>query len=215
MFTGTMNRDKLKIFEIELPAPWIDGQDRDWAFQSHMLLSTIIDHFEAAVIAFTLFEPPDIEKMIQRGADGEITITRNKWEDSLRSAAVKMFVSALDGIGKILGVLRRDERTPSKAVEVCNELSGQFEAVKYIRDSHQHMEDRCRGLGKWDKAVPSSVLLLGVMMDGRRHIMTGSDGKQYGIEISEAVLRMVQANIEDLIWSFEWIGPGNIPIKRP
>lgn len=215
MFTGTLNPDKLKSFEIELPAPWIDDQDRDWAFQSRMLLSTIIDQFEAAVIAFTLFEPLDVEKMIQRGADGEITITRRKWEDSLRSASVKMFVSALDGIGKILGVLRRDDRMPPKAVEACNELSDQFEAIKHIRDSHQHMEDRCRGLGKWGKPVPSSVLVLGAMMDGRRHIMTASDGKQYGIEISEAVLRMVQANIEKLIWSFEWIGPDNIPIKRP
>jgi len=77
------------------------------------------------------------------------------------------------------------------------------------------MEDRCRALGKWGKPVPSSVLVLGAMMDGSRHIMTASDGKQYGIEISEAVLRMVQANIGKLICSFERIGPGNIPIKWP
>lgn len=39
---------------IRLPGPWIEHPDRDWAFQTRMLLDAILDALDEAQLVLTL-----------------------------------------------------------------------------------------------------------------------------------------------------------------
>ena len=52
-----MEQENLTEFDLQFPGYWISGDDRDWAFQSQIVLEHIQSLFEEAVAACAKFEP--------------------------------------------------------------------------------------------------------------------------------------------------------------
>ncbi len=188
----------------ELPGPWIDHPDRNWAFLVHMFLDEILDQLNEARIVLPLFKE-------KSGADTQSTET----DQRLHLVYAKSFVYALDVAAQIVRVLEKQEQSPARASDQCKRFLAQFGELHKLRNSLQHIEDRLLGIGQDHRPIPSHLLVLGGFRNYTYFGATVSDGRYVEIEISDSVLTQAYSIIEDLIWCFDWLGPGEIRLERP
>ncbi len=188
----------------ELPGPWIDHPDRDWAFLVWMLLDEILDQLNEAHIVLPLFEE-------KSGLDTRLSGANHR----LHLIYAKSFVYAMDAATQLVRVLEKQEQLPTMANDHCKRFLSQFDELRHLRNSLQHIEDRLRGIGRGGKPIPSHLLVLGGFRNNNYFGATTSDGRYVEIEISASVLFQAYSIIEDLIWCFDWLGPGNIRLNRP
>lgn len=186
----------------ELPGPWIDHPDRDWAFLVHMLLDEILDQLNDARIVLPLFKE----------ISGAATLPTEA--DRLRLIHAKSFVYALDAATQIVRVLEKQEQLPTRASDHCKKFLDQFGELHELRNSLQHIEDRLRGIGRGRSQISSHLLVIGGFRNNNYFGATTSDGRYMEIEISHSVLLQAYSIIEDLIWCFDWLGAGGIRLER-
>jgi hypothetical protein len=185
---------------LALPGNWIEHPDRNWAFLTQMLLDAILDQLDEAQLVLALFQ----------GA-GEL---HNPSADRrLHFLYARSFVYALDAAGQFIRVLKKDGQLPVTAGTHCERFLSQFGQLRDLRNSLQHIEDRLRGLGRNDKTIPSPVIVLGCFRDNNFGATT-AEGRYVEITLSDSVLVQAFAIVEDLMWCFDWIGPGNTKIIR-
>ena len=204
-----ISTESIKKYSLFFPGNWIDHEDRDWAFRIYLLLSLVENQFSEAVIAQSLYKsvtPTDYLELIKTWDD-----ENTKYNMCVRSMYAKLCVYALDGIGKLLGVLSEDPCLPKSAKDYCRDFENRFGIIRDIRNSLQHLEDRARGLGPKNKKIDTNVYVLGGLKDNKfcATIANGSCGE---IEISEEMLVTVKEIIQKIINSFTWIGLGGVRI---
>ena len=56
-YMDKLNFENLKQFDLTFPGHWLEGQDRDQAFQISHTLSMIQSLFTEAVASYALFQP--------------------------------------------------------------------------------------------------------------------------------------------------------------
>jgi hypothetical protein len=128
------------------------------------------------------------------------------------------FLFALDRVDKILGKLEAMEGIPSSVCDARARLLAHFPDLRGVRDSSAHIEDRARGLGKWDRpleikpvenemvSAPGGALLLENLV-GNRLTSTKADGTCGQVEVSSGSLDIAREVIQDTINAFRWTGP--------
>jgi hypothetical protein len=189
---------------LELPGPWIDHPDRDWAFLVQMLFDEILDQLSEARIVLHLFK----EK-------SELASQTTKVDQQLRQIYAKSFVYALDTITQIIRILEKQEQLSKAARIHCQKFLSQFGELRELRNSLQHIEDRLRGIGRDRRPIPSTLLVIGAFRENSFYGAITSDGHYVEIEISDSVLTDAYSIIKDLIWCFNWLGPGEVQLERP
>ena len=177
---------------IELPGPWINHSDRDWAFLARMLLAEIIEQLDEAGLALRLFETDGA------GASGLRDHPRR-----LQFLSAKSFVYALDAVNQLIRVLKKQEALPLEARDYCSEYLSRFGDLRLLRNSLQHIEDRLRGIGQNGTPIPSPLLVMGALRDGSFFGATTSEGRYVEVEVSSSVLDEAYKITEDLLWSFD------------
>jgi hypothetical protein len=189
---------------LELPGPWIEHPDRDWAFLARTLLDAILDQLKEAQMVLTLFQ-------------GASAHDNPSVDCRLRFLYARSFIYALDAAGQLIQVLKGNEHLPATALSHCEQFLSQFGVLRDLRNSLQHIEDRVRGLclsrGK-KMPIPNPLLVLGAFRDNSFGATTAK-GRYVEIEISNSVLVRAFAIVEDLIWCFDWLAPGNIRLYHP
>ena len=125
----------------------------------------------------------------------------------------KMYIFALDNIGKLLNVLEREPGAPSSIVGISDAYYHDLAPLKDVRDSAHHMEDRARGLGKNQKPVdrsPNDSLFGNGMalnnMVGNLYSTLLSNGRSGEVEIGTYNLSLATATVQAVIKSFDWLG---------
>ena len=189
---------------LKLPGFWIDHPDRDWAFLVKMLLDKILDQLNEARLVLRLYEASN-------GSASQV----NGCDQRLHLIYAKSFVYALDAVGQLIRVLQKQEKLPVLASDKCKTFLVQFGELRDLRNSLQHIEDRLRGLGRHGKPIPSTLLVLGGFRNNDHFGATTAEGRYVEIEVSNSVLIQVNTIVEDLVWCFDWLGPGNIRLERP
>jgi len=187
----------------ELPGLWIDHPDCDWAFLVWMLLDEVLDQLNEARIVLPLFEE-------KSGLDAQLIGADRR----LHLIYAKSFVYALDAAAQLIRVLKKQKQLSAMARDHCKRFLSQFGKLRDLRNSLQHIEDRLRGIGRDGKPIPSPLLVLGGFCNNHFGATT-SEGQYVEIEISDSVLIRAYSIVEDLIWCFDWLGPGNIRLYRP
>src|SRR5664280_283684 len=94
----------LRQFDLIFPGHWIEGEDRDQAYQVQRILSLIQGLFIEAVVSFALFQPittENVKDCMDRFERGDET----PYERCLNGLYAKSFVFALDGIEKLFNRL--------------------------------------------------------------------------------------------------------------
>lgn len=188
--------------DLGLPGCWIDHPDRDWAFVAQMLLAEVTTQLAEAAVVLGLF--------LEAGKE-----LSSSPRDSarMRSLYARSFVYSLDTIGQLIRVLQGSDQLPPSAREQCQRWLAEFGALRELRNSLQHIEDRLRGLGRRGTPLPKPLVILGAF---RNNLFGGTtaEGTYVEVDVSASVLCQARAIIEDLLWSFQWLGPGSIPVHR-
>lgn len=193
-----MNTAELKKFDLSFPGHWIAGSDRDWAFETALILSSLENEFVRAVASFAMFEPITTSN-VEQFAD----LNQSKYEGCLNGIYATSFVLSLDAISKLLEALKKYLNPPSTVLIFISEYEAIFGHLKHIRDSIAHIEDRSRGVDKYQRRIPTNFLILGAFVE-RRFGFTASDGKFYGIELSESTLLSAHRILQGIINAYTW-----------
>jgi hypothetical protein len=197
---------------LSLPAPWIQHEDRDFAGNAWLLLNAAADQFNEALVAFDLFKPLTMEEA-RRDPEGT-PITEDRVESRLRFLSAKAFVYSLAAAGAFVYVLSKKTGISQATARACKEFQRQFEYIRDIRNSLQHIEGLAQAKGSRGKRLTGPILNLGSLVERRFEVTSGEDGSPLKIEISESVLRSVRAALLEVMWSFDWFGPGFTPVHR-
>lgn len=193
-----MISDNLRQFDLYFPGSWIEGADRNWAFQSMLVLGQIENLFVESVASFALFRPMTIDNYHEL-MDREYS----PYERCLNSLYAKVFVFGLDGINKLLYRLCQNLKPPPAILPLCEKYNNKFGHLRHIRDSAIHIEDRGRGVSRNQEPINTSLLILGSFIE-RRFSFTGEDGENYEVEISETTLNEAKAIIQEVINAYSW-----------
>ncbi len=202
------NFQNLRQFDLTFPSHWLEGEDRDQAFQISHTLSMIRSLFTEAVASYALFQPltaENIDDHIEKWTNNDET----PYERCLNGIYAKAFVFALDGIEKLFNHLVTSYSSPEKVKHLHEEYRRLFGHLKHIRDSAIHIEDRGRGKTRKQKPLDTHIVLLGCFIE-KRYTFTGEDGRQYEVEISESTLNKAKAILQEAINSYSWIEVGKI-----
>ncbi|GGF79853.1 hypothetical protein [Wenyingzhuangia marina] len=122
--------------------------------------------------------------------------------------------SFLDGMVKVSNTLRimtEERKTPyieaetrAKINNIYYEFDNAFPNIWDVRNSWQHIEDRMRGKGKFEKELNAKMLVLSTL-NGHNLTYTISDGHIHSIEISKKSLIKAQYFVQQTWDCFEWI----------
>jgi hypothetical protein len=201
--------DRLRL---ELPGLWINLEDGDLAWNASLLMGSALHQYNEAVVACLAFTPlhaAHIEAAIQNHS-----ITEDPARLILISLYAKSFVYALDAARAFISVLEVLPGLPDCAKAKAAAFTTEFELVREIRNSLQHIEERAQGLGRNKKRLPTAVLDLGSFVENRLSI-TIDGGGNVQLEISEPTLARVRTGLSRVLWSLPWLGPGSIPVPVP
>lgn len=193
-----MISDNLRQFDLYFPGSWIEAADRDWAFQSKLVLDQIEDLFVESVAAYSLFRPMSLEDY-----RGLMNKDYSRYERCLNNLYAKAFVFGLDGINKLLSRLCQNLEPPTAILPLYAKYNKIFGHLRHIRDSAIHIEDRGRGVTRTQKPINTNLLILGSFIE-KRFSFTGEDGEIYGVEISETTLNEAKAIIQEVINAYSW-----------
>jgi hypothetical protein len=188
-----MDESQSHKFDLKYPGHRIIGPDRDWAGDTSHVLSLVEDQFLRAVVTYAMFKPVTRETIRQE----------SKYVHCLNSVYATAFVYSLDSISKLLDVLKKELKPPDDVLRLIAKYSSHFGDLKHIRDSIAHIEDRGRALDKNHKPIPTTIIAMGCFNDSRFEF-TGSDGKCYGIEISDPTVLSVHGILQAIINSYKW-----------
>jgi hypothetical protein len=167
----------LKQFDLTFPGHWIEGEDRDQAFQVKLILSLIQGLFVEAVVSYSLFQPITAENF-RDCIDRFERVDETSYERCLNGLYAKAFVFALDGIEKLFNRLVAMCNPPKEIKQLHEEYKKLFGHLKHIRNSAIHIEDRGRGKTRKHESLDTHIILLGCFIE-RRYTFTGEDGRQY------------------------------------
>lgn len=192
-----MDTSKLKKFDLSFPGHWIAGSDRDWASETALILSLAESEFICAVASYAMFEPVTASNFQQ------FDLGQSKYERCLNGIYATSFIVSLNAISKLLEALKKYLRPPNTVITFISEYESAFGHLKHIRDSMAHIEDRGRGVDKYQRRIPTNFLILGAFIE-RRFGFTASDGKFYEIELSESTLSSAQQILQKIINAYGW-----------
>jgi hypothetical protein len=196
---------------IRLPGVWIDHKDRDWAAFANLLLGLALGQYREAVVCCQKSEPLITRVHGTLSIDPEDQSTDD--DKCLLSIYAKSFAYGIETARNLLLVLSKEPRASKETKEACLAFASEFEVTKDIRDSLQHFDERAQGLS-FNKDIPTSLRNLGSFIDGT-FVVTSAQGAQTGIEVSTAVTACARDLLDNVIWSFDWLGPGEVPVQRP
>ena len=192
----------LNQFDLIFPGHWIEGKDRDQAFQAQHILSLIQGLFIEAVVSYALCQPITADN-VREYMDECQRDDETPYERCLNGLYAKAFVFALDGIEKLFNRLVEMSNSPKEIKLLYEKYKTLFGHLKYIRDSAIHIEDRGRGKTRNQEPLNTHIIVLGGFIE-RRYTFTGEDGRQYEIEISEPTLKKAKEIIQEIINSYSW-----------
>jgi hypothetical protein len=203
-----LNSENLSIFDLTFPGHWLEGEDRNQAFQIVHTLHMVQDLFIEAVASYSLLKPLTAEN-ISEYLERTETCKETPYERCLNGIYTKAFIFALDGIEKLLSRLVTSYSSPEVVKHLHGEYRRLFGHLKHMRDSAIHIEDRGRGKTRKQQPLDTHIIALGCFIE-RRCVFTGEDGKQYEIEISESTLKQVKSITQEVINSYSWLDVGKI-----
>jgi hypothetical protein len=158
------------------------------------------DEFIIAVASFLKYKPITYKSERKR-----LSRPVSKYDSSLNTIYARSFVLSLDLINKLLKTLTNP---PESAKTAINQYNSKFGRLRHIRDSIAHIEARGRGLDKNNKKLRTHVIVLGGFGE-KGYDITGADGKEYHIDITEETLLFARDSIQSVIDGYLWEGPSS------
>jgi hypothetical protein len=161
-------------------------------------------------------------------SETEILFKREQWqagrlprefEHNQPFIYARSFLYAIDSFDKFLKVLSATDGVPSEISTQYDELGKAFPALRGVRNTAQHMEDRARGLGAGTNPkpldlkpidnnmvkAPGGVLMLNCL-NGTKYGNTMADGHYGEVDVSPSSMDALHAIFQQVIALFKWKG---------
>jgi hypothetical protein len=130
----------------------------------------------------------------------------------------RAFLYALDGFDKFLGVLSKTENAPEAIAEIHGKMAKAFPALREVRNSAHHIEDRTRFLGKYGKPLDlkpvdneaikaSGGALVLNNLNGSKYGSTMADGHFGEVDVSPESMTALQGLLSEVLSAYKWKGP--------
>lgn len=144
--------------------------------------------------------------------------TPREFEHNTSFLYARAFLYALDGFDKFLGVLSKTENAPEAIADIHGKMATAFPALREVRNSAHHIEDRTRFLGKYGKPLhlkpidteaikaPEGALVLN-NLNGSKYGSTMADGHFGEVDVSPESLTSLQGLLSEVLSAFKWKGP--------
>ncbi|MGC9969064.1 MAG: hypothetical protein ABSE56_00610 [Bryobacteraceae bacterium] len=211
-----MNPTLFERLALSLPAPWIDGADRELASFANRMLGLAVDQFNDALVACIMFKPIPVDDVRRRAADVLDAWTKeDPVETRVRILYARSYVESLDRLRAFVKVLSDQPGIPAEAKAACEIFLQQYGRIRDIRNSLQHIEERAQAKGPGGRKLAGPILDLGSLMNDRWFGITTGENQHIRVEISEQFLKDVRSALLRIVWSFQWIHVGNTRVLPP
>lgn len=157
----------------------------------------------------------------------EIYFKREKWNvgetpNSLKNKIIfiyaKAFLYAFDMLNKFIRKMSILPQCPECVSAISEMVDNRFPHLTGVRNTNQHLEDRARGIGKYEKKLQLKSVNNGfIKADGGALILNNLNGNCYGstmsdgtygeIEISPESMDVMRDIVQKVFNSFQWSGP--------
>jgi hypothetical protein len=136
----------------------------------------------------------------------------------------RMFVFALDHLGRALGALAKTSGAPQGLKATYRAFMDQFPGLKGTRDSEHHRDERQMGLARGKPIRPHAVKIPGAVtapagaiilvgnLVGTKLTCTSEFGDVVEVDVSLASLKKVEKMVQDALNLFQWKGQ---PVQLP
>lgn len=153
-----------------------------------------------------------------RWASGEIP---RAYSSTLPVVYARSFLFSVWTIGKLFEQISKSPEIPAAVADVAKEFDSAFSALKPLRDSSAHIDERLAGRAhgklielkpiesKFINAPGGGILVAEVLL-GNRFTGTTADGGLAEITIGVETLKRVQAHFQELLNSLSWAGPARL-----
>lgn len=130
----------------------------------------------------------------------------------------RAFLYALDSFDKFVGVLSKIENAPEAVAQIHGKIAAAFPALREVRNSAHHIEDRTRFLGKYGKPLdlkavdngmikaPGGALILN-NLNGTKYGSTMADGHFGEVDVSPESMEALKGLFLEILSAFKWKGP--------
>lgn len=156
----------------------------------------------------------------------EIIFKREKWSQgriprefnhNLAFIYARAFLYALDTFDKFLKVLSNNKDVPTELKTTYLKMSEYFPDLRGVRNTAQHLEDRSRGLGAYNKPLDlkpvensfinaqQGALILNCL-NGSKYGSTMADGHYGEVDVSPESMNHLQSILTEVLNSFKWKG---------
>jgi hypothetical protein len=212
----------LNLFEIEQLKPFPYGAEgsneadnkRRQELTDSMISEHGIDKSDRRRL-FEIFEQVELNLKREKAERGDLPRT---YVFCLPFLYARSFLFALDGIRKFLDALNQEPNVPKEVNIIKSAFMLAFPALRGVRDTTAHLENRNIGLDKSRKPLdlkpiansfinaPSGGVLMLENLVGNKFASTMADGNYGEVEVSIESLRIVQNCLQKLIYTFKWTG---------
>ena len=196
---------------LELPGPWIDGDNRDVASHVQLYLSQVVSAFNEAVVAQRSFEALNQRHLRALSTAEPRSLSRS--DGYRRLIYAKAFVFALDELRQYVGVIARLPSIPEAARGFCRQYAAESAVVRRIRNSLHHPDERIQGIGPRNSRIDAAVRGLTVTIESSIGATT-ERGIVEKLPVTHDYLEGIKSDLLKLIWTFPWLGPGNQRLER-
>jgi hypothetical protein len=196
---------------LDLPGLWIEGDDRDSASDAQLFLDLAVEAYNQAVVAQRSFDVYIQPLLRSKAEPPRQPVSRT---DEIRSRIdARAYIFALDELLQFVKILGETPSIPTEAGSLCTRFADDFKHVRRIRNSLHHLEDRVRSIGPRNRPLTTKMLALFVVVDRKIGATTELNQVEY-VPITDEFLETIRGRLVELIWAFQWLGPGNQKVER-
>lgn len=180
------------------------------------LLKNLERFLKDAALAYSLFintkkqiDEMPIENRIPTKFVGEIPV--NEYTIGITQIFAHSFLDGMVKVSNTLRIMTEKKRTPyiedatrQKIKLIYSEFNKTFPKIWDVRNSWQHIEDRMRGKGKFEKELNVKMLVLSTL-SGDNLSYTVDEGQVHSIAITKDTLVKAEYFVQQTWNCFEWL----------
>lgn len=173
-----------------------------------------LTHGERMERLHKVWHQAEVEVCREHWRDGELPGT---YQQRLPFLHARSFVTALESIRKAFQAMQKLPGMPTEVAEVVRGIDEAVPAMRHVRNSIQHGEDRIRGLEHGRtidlKPVDSRMVkapdgfLVYDSLDGTRFGCTMADGQFGEVDVSPTTAGIMTTAVQQIVDAFQWDGP--------
>ena len=218
----------MSVFQVYSPGLMYRDEVGDSDQESFVLVMHLQSTYTEANLAFLLFEEAsrNLSIYMRARSKGERNAAPRAFMMQAPLMHARSFLYSLDNFYSVLIVMEKKPNTSGQFGIALNNIETEFPALRDIRNSAHHMEDRIRRKKTGEKnIVVQPTVNESFVTSGQAMILDSLNGNKYGttlasgqyaeLEVSDNSMRKLQAIYQRLLDGLKWQDLVQWPSSEP